>query len=74
MNAIELLQKQKVVYVKNFISQDLTKFFTNVLIRNGVILLSSHFLQGMAALRGCKYRFFKKKDPKFLGFESFNFD
>ena len=37
MNAIELLQKQKVVFVKNFISQDLTKFFTNVLIRNGVM-------------------------------------
>jgi len=33
MNTVELLEKQKVIHVKNFVSEDLLKFFTNVLMR-----------------------------------------
>jgi hypothetical protein len=33
MNTAELLEKQKVIHIKNFVSEDLLKFFTNVLMR-----------------------------------------
>lgn len=37
MNAAELLEKQKVIHLKNFVSKDLLTFFTNVLMRQSVI-------------------------------------
>lgn len=41
MNTIELLKEQKAVYVKNLVSQDLLKFFTNVLMRHSVSFMNS---------------------------------
>jgi hypothetical protein len=37
MNTAELLEKQKAIHIKNFVSEDLLKFFTNVLMRYGDI-------------------------------------
>lgn len=37
MTNIKLLEQQKTIYVKNLVSDDLLKFFTNVLIRQSIV-------------------------------------
>lgn len=50
MNTAELLEKQKAIHVKNLVSEDLLKFFTNVLIRESVIALKKQDTQVPNAL------------------------
>ena len=50
MNTAELLEKQKAIHVKNLVSEDLLKFFTNLLIRESVIALKKQDIQVPNAL------------------------